>query len=189
MTQCSLSPDKMLQHIILSCDINTLSINKHFLKEAYREAAQSNDLSTQNGAVLVTDGEIVARGFNDIQAPVRALPERYEKDKKLFYTTHAEESAIMSALRSEEFVSPDRTILYTPWFSCAGCCRIIINSGIKLVVGHKQMFEKTPPRWIESIYHSFNMFKDAGVQCYLYDGKIFQDGDLWVRMNGEIWCP
>ena len=70
-------------------------------------------------------------------------------------------------------------------FMC-GLRRAIIQAGIRLVIGHKQMFDRADGRWCESIAYGNEMLREAAVETRLYDGKI---GGVTNLFNGERWEP
>lgn len=153
------------------------------LREAYAAARQSPDPSTQNGAVLVPRHQngLTISAFNTFPYRVKKRPERPEK---YAFIEHAERNAIFAAARLG--VSTSGATLVCPWFACADCGRAIIQAGITRVVGHKQMFDNTPPHWTDSIKDAFTMFEEAGVETELYDGRL---GINPLRMNEELWYP
>ncbi len=141
-----------------------------YLRMAYAEAAKSGDLSTQNGAVLVNPltGEVVARGFNDIHAPMVDRPERRVRPAKCEWTEHAERTAILDAARRG--VKTEGLWLYCPWFACADCGRAIVLAGITRCVGHKIPQHDARPDWAASIASAAQMFRESGVETdYLTD--------------------
>ncbi len=171
-----------------------MSIDKacfHWLRCAYMSAKKfSEDPSTQCGAVLVPEGyrdNQVCFGSNHFPKGVEVTPERIDdRDTKLFFMVHAERDAIYkAALRG---ISTLDATLYVPWFACADCAQAIIQSGIRQVVGHQQVMDKTPARWVDSIQAADVMLDEAGVKRSYYDGQLFTD-DFQVLFNGGLWTP
>lgn len=163
-------------------------ISPFYLEMAYRESLNSPDPSTQLGAILTNEyGGIISRGYNRFPEKVTVTNERLDRSQKLFYMEHAERNAIFAALKESKDLNKDNMILYCPWYACSDCARAIINSGIKTVIGHKQMFDKTPDRWKESIIKGFEMFEESGTLCYAYDGSL--GCDFEVRFDGKLWKP
>jgi len=156
----------------------------YYLYLAYRKAAESVDPSTQNGAVLVPaeKGRIIT-ACNTFPSKVENKPDRLERPLKYNYVEHAERGVIFAAAR--EGICTKDAYMYVPWFACSDCARAIICAGIKKVVGHKAMMDKTPERWKESIEHALVMLKEAGVETYLYEGEVLPP----VKFNGELWRP
>jgi deoxycytidylate deaminase len=157
---------------------------------AYNAAKESPDPSTQNGAVIPLHHQddvtinVIAH-CNTFPDGVAVTPERLaDRNTKLAYIEHAERNAIL--LAAKHGFALNGAIMYVPWFACDECGRAIIQAGIKKVVGHKQMFDKTPERWKASIAHAHAMLTEAGVEMELIDAKI--DGPT-LRFNGETWQP
>lgn len=160
---------------------------RELLRIAYQYASDNSlDTSTHNGSVLVTsDGEEFVRGTNRLPPGVKPDDRRLnQRPDKYDYMEHAERWAIYTAAR--QGVPTERATLYVPWYACKDCARGIIVAGIKRVVGHKQMFDKTPERWRESIAIGDEMLDEAGVIRDIYDGPI---GGVRVLFNGEHWEP
>lgn len=165
--------------------------DKDFLWLAYDQAQKkSTDPSTQNGSVLVRENKdgssgVIALGANFFPYGVKETPERWDRAVKLNYVEHAERKPIYEC--AKRGIATNGLTLYCCWYACADCARAIIESGIKRVVGHKQVFDKTPDRWKETIKRAFEMFEEAGIVCEVYDGTI-GDG-IAVRFDGQIWNP
>jgi dCMP deaminase len=164
-----------------------------WLRTAYENARDfSDDPSTHNGAVLVPDGNISnlpCFGANHFPQGVEVTPERLaDRDTKLLFMEHAERDAIFTA--AIRGISTLNATLYVPWFSCAPCARAIVSAGIARVVGHKQMMDKTPERWVASIKAGDVILDEACVQRIYYDGPIFNATENFqVLFNGEFWTP
>jgi deoxycytidylate deaminase len=155
------------------------------LRLAYQTAASgSDDPSTHNGSVLVTTTDYLLCGSNHFPGGVEKKADRLERPKKYAYMEHAERDVILEAARRG--VITDGATLYVPWYACADCARAIIGAGISRVVGHKQMFLKTPERWRASISDGDAMLDEAGVIREQYDGPI---GGVQVLFDGEWWTP
>lgn len=154
------------------------------LKLAYRLALNSPDASTQNGAVVETEGFRSGFGYNTFPFGVKSTPERLERPMKYNFTEHAERNAIFDCCLHG--YGTNGATMWVPWFACSDCARAIIQAGIVRVVGHKQMFDDTPSHWHESIGYGNEMFREARVQTELIDMKLGCDP---IRFNGELWYP
>lgn len=155
------------------------------LRIAYGIASMSNDPSTKNGALLIDDkGNICSEGCNFFADGVCETLERWERPLKYEYVEHAERNVIYAA--AKRGVKTNGLIMVCPWALCADCARAIIQSGIKLLVTHKQAYDRSPERWREQIDRALQMLKEAKVEVIMYDGKI---GGVTNRHNGELWEP
>ena len=157
-----------------------------YLRRAYEIAAtESHDLQTQTGSILVCDNEIIGSGANSFPKNVTRNDERLDRSKKLFYMEHAERNSIFAASR-RDLPSTKEIIMYCPWYACADCARAMIQFGVNRAIGHRQIFEKTPDRWVESIERALEMLLEAGVKCELYSGKLDATPILF---DGKLWEP
>ncbi len=140
-----------------------------YLVQAYKQAfLKSTDPSSQNGAILVKNNEIIGRGANHFPRNVKNLKERWERPLKYSYVEHAERNAIFDAARRGN--STEGAILYCPWFACTDCGRAIIQTGIKRCVGHSVDDKcSNSERWKESIIIALQMFDEAGVEYEFLD--------------------
>jgi dCMP deaminase len=143
---------------------------KTYLEAAYKLALNSPDPSTQNGAVLVRNGEIIGEGWNAPPSGVKLNDERLVRPYKYHFFEHAERNAIFSAARKGECTVG--ATLYCPFIACVDCGRAIIQAGIKKVVGHLPFKPEPGDRWYDSCAISFEMLEEAGVEVVWYDGKI-----------------
>lgn len=159
-----------------------------YLWLAYRYAStHSDDPSTHNGAVLVPlQGDIIY-GTNHFPRGVLKTPDRLERPKKYAYMEHAERDTILKA--ADNGVQTRGATLYVPWYACADCARAIIEAGIIRVVGHKQMFDKTPERWRVSIADGDIMLDEAGVMRDVLDVADVSHGEFKVLFDGAYWSP
>lgn len=151
-----------------------------WLRLACRTAAEhSDDLHTQNGAVLVPRAGYVATSANCLPRGIRRRQERLERPEKYRWMEHAERGAIYAAARHG--TKTDDAVLYCPWFACTDCARAIIEAGIREVVGLVVPRQLTPPRWAQEIEAAEGMLREAGVGMrwlnervgltILFDGK------------------
>lgn len=160
-----------------------------YLYAAYRYAStHSQDPSTHNGAVLVTVDGTKIFGANHFPRGVRTEADRFERPKKYAYMEHAERDVVYKAASAG--IKTDGATLYVPWYACADCARAIIEAGIFRVVGHQQMFDKTPDRWKASIADGDVMLAEAGVICDKLDcERLAEPGEFEVLFDGAYWTP
>ena len=157
-----------------------------YLKIAYVLAEDSPDPSTQNGAILINyDGNILSQGINELPEGVEATEERLNnRSLKYSFIAHAEFSAVTAAAKSG--VCTNGLIMVCPWGSCTICARVMIRSGIKMLVRHKAAMLKSPERWLEEITLADQMFKEAGVEI---KEIITEINGVELMHCGEIWRP
>ncbi|MDT8413714.1 MAG: hypothetical protein RQ875_14720, partial [Vicingaceae bacterium] len=70
-----------------------------------------------------------------------------------------------------------------PWLPCIPCTNAIITSGIKKLIVHKQMIERTADKWKEELENAVQIMKEAGVKIIAYDGLI----GTKAYMHSEEW--
>lgn len=155
------------------------------LKECYEIALNSPDLSTQNGAILVSkDGYTIGRGCNSFPHGLKIKPERLERPLKYDYTTHAERKALFQAAQFG-FATAGSTLI-CPWSACSNCANAIIEMGVTRLVTHKDSFDRSPDYWMDSIKVAFDMLEEAGIEILWYKGYV---GAKKLLRNGEYWSP
>ena len=142
-----------------------------YLREAYKEALQSKDPSTQNGVILVKENQIIGRGYNKFPTGVADTDERWN-NKALKYKTvvHAETASILDAAKRGN--STAGATMYGCWVACVDCARDIIEAGITEVVGHHHPAMDDRPDWNVGIQEAFSLLREAGVKVRTVDGTI-----------------
>lgn len=156
---------------------------RQYLLMAYKEATNSPDPSTQNGAVIVSYSGTMS-DCNRFPDMVKVPSERLERPLKYQFIEHAERNAIYKCAKFG--VSCQGATMYVPWFACSDCARAIIQAGISHVVGHQRMADDTPEHWKESIANAMTMLTEAGVKMTMIDGVL--DGPK-ILFNGKWWKP
>jgi dCMP deaminase len=119
-----------------------------------RMATEWSSLSCCNrkkvGALIVKDGTIISDGFN-------GTPKGFSNDcedangNTHWYVLHAEANAMLKVARSAQ--STDGATLYVTYSPCRDCSKLIIQSGIKLVI-YKEEYRDTS---------GIKILKEAGV--------------------------
>lgn len=97
---------------------------------------------------------------------------------------HAEVMAVRDA--RENGFSVEGSVMYMPWVPCKECAELMVSSGIKTYIAHKQMIDRTTERWIESCKEGVEILRRGGVASYMVDGKI---GGVLNRLDGTLWAP
>jgi dCMP deaminase len=136
------------------------SWDHYFLDIAELVAVRSKDPSSQVGAIIVRDRNILSTGYNGFPRGVNDnILERYERPTKYQWTIHAEENAIFNASRNG--ISTEGATLYViPMHPCIDCAKAIAQSGIKEVVYREGFIN---PRWINNFEESSQLFKAAKI--------------------------
>lgn len=177
-------------------DLPIVKERKHreYLRQAYAYAwFFSDDDVTKVGAIIVKPtlekkadlNQILGYGANSY--PPRLNPsEEQKKDKnwKKDNIIHAEKSAIFDVLKNYSITSD--LIMYMPWAACEPCAKEIVKSGLKTVIGHKELIERTTERWLQSTSRAINFLINNDVKMFMYSGKI---GGIKNIFDGEQWNP
>lgn len=127
----------------------------------------SKDPSKKVGAVIV-DGKrrVIAMGYNGFPRGVDDLAGRYDdKDIKNRMAVHAEANAILNAVKSVE----GGTLFVWPLFTCHECAKLVIQSGIRRVVGPRA---KPDSSWLDSQTLALQMYGEAGVAVEFWEGEL-----------------
>ncbi|MBB6500570.1 dCMP deaminase [Pedobacter cryoconitis] len=102
-------------------------------------AARSHCVRAQVGAVLTKDTRIISIGYNGPPSGTHNCDEEWPehgcaKDSRgsCSLALHAEENAILYASRNGSKI--EGATLYTTLSPCIACARLILSSGIKVVV-------------------------------------------------------
>ena len=154
--------------------------------ERYIYASEhSNDISTYTAASLVDNkGKrlvIASNGFPKHHEQIEGWDQKPLKDA---ISNHAERSVIYKA--AEKGVKTLGLTMVMPWVPCFPCANAIIYPGIKTLVCHKQMVDRTPQDWIPELEKAVNLLHLNGIKILAYDGKI---GDCEGFMRKEHWNP
>tara|TARA_Y100000034_G_scaffold135159_1_gene205941 strand:- start:1377 stop:1898 length:522 start_codon:yes stop_codon:yes gene_type:complete len=171
-------------------DINTDVMNKVYLHRAYSYAeSKSIDPSTQNAAILLHQNPnigVLVQAANGIPEGVKIPNGMWDGPDKYLYVEHAERNVIYKA--ANRGVITEGLTMYCPWICCADCARAIIQSGIKKVIGHQDLVDRTPERWKKSVDVGVDMLRDAGIQVGFWKGNVC-GGRVNIRFNKEMISP
>jgi len=166
------------------CEEEVVEI-KDLLQQAYLLAQRySTDRSTKNGAILIRPGGNLW-GVNSFTDYSQFLDCRnHVRPRKYKVTEHAERAVIYKAARLG--IATLGLTMVCPWASCPDCARAIVLAGIPLVIGHRQAYDKTPPRWQEEVAFGLEILRGGGVTYQMFDGPI---GGVENLFDEEIWLP
>ncbi|MCE8163557.1 MAG: dCMP deaminase family protein [Candidatus Moeniiplasma glomeromycotorum] len=144
--------------------INYLSWAEYFLALTKLISQRSKDPHTQVGAIIINPrtNTIISTGYNgfprgcsDDEFPWGNESENW-LETKYPYVLHAEANAIIHAQQNcEGFV------MYTNFFPCHECAKLIIQSGIKNVFYYSDILNQE--HWKNSYQASEKMFQASGI--------------------------
>lgn len=142
----------------------SISWDECFMRMAHVISERSKDPSTQAGAVVVNNNNVVVGvGYNGWPRGIEsdALPWEREGDfenTKYAYVCHAEENAIYNANNSTKDCK-----IYCTLFPCNECAKAIIQNGVKEIIYENDKYADTPV-----VRASKRMFKLAKVSFRNY---------------------
>jgi tRNA(adenine34) deaminase len=125
-----------------------LTIDEKFMKQAIKEAQKAFDKDeVPIGAVLVKDGKIIARGFNN-------------RESKIDPTGHAEIIALRKAAKKLQNWRLEKTTLYVTIEPCSMCAGAMVWSRVdRVVYGAKE------PKG-GALGSSFNLYEQKSLNHY-----------------------
>lgn len=151
---------------------NYISWDECFMRMAHTIAERSKDPSTQAGALIANQENVVlGLGYNGWPRGIDtdALPwarEGATLDVKYTYVCHAEENAVFNAYGSVKGAK-----LYCTLFPCNECAKAIIQNGVKEVI-----YESDKYKNVDIFIASRKMFDLAGVKLRQYKCSYYKDG-------------
>lgn len=143
---------------------NYISWDECFMRMTHVIAERSKDPSTQNGAVIVDQNNVVVGlGYNGFPRGIDSDVFPWEKDGKLSdtkyaYVCHAEENAIYNSNAKTNGCK-----IYTGLFPCNECAKAMIQNGISEVIFESDKYHEDDI-WVASR----RMLDAAGVKCRQY---------------------
>lgn len=154
---------------------------KKLLMECYEYAKNSNHPSTHTAALLVKGEKILLKGKNVLPEGVKEVKKRFEGNDKHIYLNHAERDLVYKA--AKQGIKTDGLIMVMPWLPCIPCANAVISSGVKTLIVHAQMIERTKEAWQEELRNAVQILKEAGVKIIAYDGVV----GAKAYMHGKEW--
>jgi dCMP deaminase len=122
-----------------------ISWDECFIQMAHVIADRSQDPSTQAGAIIVNENNVmVGAGYNGWPRGIEANALSWARegdfeDTKYPYVCHAEENAVYNANNSTHGCK-----IYCTLFPCNECAKTIIQNGIKEVVYSSDKYKGSP---------------------------------------------
>ena len=151
-----------------------------FIPTAQAAASYSKDPSTKVGAIAIDDDyNIRAQGYNGFPRGVHDTESRLnDREQKYPRIVHAEANLVAMAARSGVSLQ-GCSVLLTSLHPCSSCAGLLIQAGIKRVFA-PHVSENT--RWDASSAVALEMFNEAGVAVYTYEGMEITS----CRIDGGI---
>ena len=147
--------------------------------------ACSDDKKTKNAAgMLSASGKLMLVGVNHLPEGFEPTDENLDNKIKDQLIIHAEEDVILNCAAGG-IPTWGRTMVAC-WAPCLVCARMIIGAGIKKLIAHKEMHDRTYEKYRVSIEEAVRRLGVAGVEYELWSGKV---GDCLSLMNHETWEP
>ena len=154
----------------LKIETSTKEKYADWLRECYDYATTSHHPSTHNAALLIKDGKVILKGVNRLAPGVKETKERFEGPNKHLYPNHAERDLVYKAAR--QGIKTDGLTMVMAWLPCINCANAVISVGIKDLVVHKQMIERTREGWIEELTNAVQIMHEANINIIAYDGLV-----------------
>lgn len=151
-----------------------IGINDYYMNIAVQVSLRSTCTRRRVGAVIVKDNRILSTGYNGSPSKIpnctdftdrcyRSLNNIPSGEKlDLCYAIHAEQNAIMNALRTGE--SLEGASIYITTFPCSTCAKLILQSGIRNIY------------YIDTYKDNFtmNLLIESGATLEKLNGDIYQ---------------
>ena len=143
---------------------NYISWDECFMRKAHVIAERSKDPSTQAGAVVVNQHNVVVGlGYNGFPRGIETDAFSWERegeflDTKYPYVCHAEENAVYNANNTTQDCK-----IYCTLFPCNECAKTMIQNGIKEVI-----YESDKYRDVNPFIASRRLFGAAGITYRQY---------------------
>lgn len=158
-------------------NVVTEGIHRVYLRQAYMHAqARSQCKQTQSAALIVfpSSGVIAADSTRSacISEPTIEHPER----------------AVIYKCASKGLTTLNTT-MYVPFGTCIECAKAIVMSGVKRVVFHKNIMDQVPERWRGRFDSGISLLSKAGIELLAYDGKVLNDGEFTILLDGRTLEP
>lgn len=139
-----------------------------FMKLAVEASKKSKDPSTQVGAVIVSNEQVVGVGYNKMPKDKDTFPwdRKIEKDEnnnpilkntKYPYVVHAEMNAYLEALDKSQGAD-----IYVTLYPCSNCAKFLVQAGIKKIYYADDKYHDT-----DDAYAARKIFEDCHVDTEL----------------------
>jgi len=159
---------------------------RNLLRDVYNYACEnSNDISTFTAASLINSkGKRIAISSNSFPKHHEKIAGWDQKPLKDAISNHAERAVIYHAAKNG--IKTAGSTMLMPWIPCFPCANAIIYSGVKRLVCHKQMVDRTPHDWIPELEKAVELLHLNRIEILMYDGRIDSCKGF---MRKEHWEP
>ncbi|KKP59618.1 MAG: dCMP deaminase [Candidatus Magasanikbacteria bacterium GW2011_GWC2_34_16] len=143
----------------------SISWDECFMRMAHLIAERSKDPSTQAGAVIVNNKNVVVgMGYNGFPRGIESDQLPWERegsflDTKYAYVCHAEENAVYNANSR----STEGCVTYCTLFPCNECAKTLIQNGIKEIVYESDKYNE-----VDAFIASRRLLELAGIKLRQY---------------------
>jgi len=170
LDQLKVKIDRLVKDYLYKLQPGRPSWDKYFMDVAEIIKLRSTCLSAKKGSVLVKDRRVISTGYNGSPKGIRhcnkggclrCTQRHLGNIKSGVYSEpcvccHSEENAIVQA--AVHGISTDGSTLYTTFTPCVACAKMIINAGVKEVIG----------KIIYPDDAGMKLFKESGVKFRLF---------------------
>lgn len=154
--------------------MSRISKNEYYMNIAIQVSLRSTCIRRKVGAIIVKDNRILATGYNGAPTGMTNCTDNPNRcyrslhniesgcDLHLCYAVHAEQNALISALKTgEDLVGAS---IYVNTYPCSTCMRLILQAGIREIY------------YIDEYENEFtkNMAEEAGAKLVQLDGSIYR---------------
>ena len=80
-------------------------------------------------------------------------------------------------------IKTDGLTMVMPWIPCIACANAVISAGIKELIVHKEMIDRTREKWIEELTNATELLQEADVNIIAYEGVV----GTKAYMHGHEW--
>lgn len=163
--------DKLVKDYLYKLQPSRPSWDEYFMDVAEKIKLRSTCLSARKGSVLIKGNRIISTGYNgspkgikhcNAGGCIRCTQRHLGKIKSGVYSEpciccHSEENAIVQA--AVHGISTEGSKLYTTFTPCVNCAKLIINAGVKEVVGKTVYPDDVGMRLLKEAGVKFRLFK------------------------------
>jgi len=157
-----------------------------YFRQVYRLATNSTNPIDKNAAGIAFDhqGEILGGASNTIID----YEEWMSAPQYLHYFSEHPEVNIIQKFK-ESNLPTINTNLYVPWGSSPRSVKYIIDAKIAKVIYHTNALNVLPTRSRKFCQFGIDLLGRFGITVDYYEGKIFTNDDIEVKIRGRSFFP